>query len=460
MERTDVIIVGAGLAGLSAARSLRARGHEVVVLEARDRVGGRTLDHTLPDGSVVELGGQWVGPTQDRVLGLVGELGLQTHPTYDDGATMAILEAGGDAERVGGSTFGLPRHVLLDVGVAQHRLERMAASVPLDAPWNATRAARWDGQTAETWIRRHVRTGLGRDFWRTVIAAVFACEANELSLLHFLFYCRSGGMLDRLLDTTGGAQQDRIVGGSQLIARRAAEGLDVRLSTPVRAIDQTGDGVAVRADELALTARRVIVTVPPALTTRIAFDPPLDGTRAQLVQNVPMGSVIKTMTTYERPWWRDQGLSGQGIVIEGPVGVIFDNSPSAHGPGVLLGFVEGRHAHRLRGLSVDERRRRVEDVLVRCFGPEARRSTGYVEKDWATEEWSGGCYGGRMTPGVWTNLGHVLRTPHGAVHWAGTETAEVWNGYLDGAVSSGERAAEEVASALAADRPTSPTPTP
>jgi monoamine oxidase len=442
----DVVVVGAGLAGLTAGRRLQEAGLAVAVLEARDRAGGRTLNHVLADGTIVELGGQWVGPGQDAVLALLGELGIGTFPTHDDGQNLAALRPGARPKRFTGDTFGLPPHVLVDVGVAQRRIEAMARRVPLDAPWDAPKADRWDGETVESWLRRNVRTRVGRDFWRLVVAGVFACEATDLSLLHFLFYCHSGGLLDSLLGTTGGAQQDRIVGGSQSISERMAAELDVRFGSPVRRIDHDGDGVVLSHDGSGgtVSARAAVVAVPPTLAGRIEYLPALGGTREQLTQNVPMGSVIKTMTVYDEPWWRAEDLSGQAAGVGHAIGVTFDNSPADGRCGILLGFAEGRHAHELRALSPAERRAAVAEDLAAYFGPRARDSVDYVEKDWAEEEWSAGCYGGRLTPGVWTQLGPALREPIGRIHWAGTETSPVWSGYMDGAVRSGERVAAEV----------------
>jgi monoamine oxidase len=447
----DVVVIGAGVAGLTAARQLERAGRTAIVLEARDRVGGRTYTVDLPNSVAVDLGGQWVGPTQDRVMALIGELGIETFGTYDEGETMVRLAADGAPVRANGQTFGLPKYVLVEVGIAQQRLERMARSIPLDAPWTASKAQQWDGQTAESWIRRNLRTRLGRQFWRLVVAAVFSCEATDVSLLHLLFYCHSGGLWDRLLGTTGGAQQDRIVGGAQTISTRVAASLrDVRLGAPVRAIEHGGGGVTVHHDHGRVTASRAIVAIPPTLAGRIAWHPGLGGMRSQLHQNLPMGSVIKTMTVYDRPFWRDAGLNGQAVSLIDSVSVVFDNSPADASCGILLAFIEGRASHELRPLGIEARRRRVEDQLVVHFGSQARNATDYVEQDWAEEEWSGGCYGGRLTPGVWTQLGPALASPIGAIHWAGTETADVWSGYIDGAVRSGERAAREVDAALKA----------
>ncbi len=446
-----MVVVGAGLAGMGAARRLADAGRDVLVVEARDRVGGRVLGHQLGDGTVVEVGGQWVGPTQDRVNGLVDELGLVTFPTYAAGEHVAAV--GGAVRRYRGDTPPFSPLVLADLLQAQRRLDRMARQVPLEAPWAARRAASWDADTFEGWLRRNVATSTGRTFFRIVADAVFASDASTLSLLHLLFYLHSGRGLDRLLSTAGGAQQDRVVGGSQLLALGLADrlGEQVRLGHPVRRLAHGGGRVRLVADGLEVEARRAIVAVPPTLAGRITYDPLLPGVRDQLTQRLPMGAVIKCLAVYDRPWWRDEGLSGSAATDVAPVGLTFDNSPPAGVPGVLLAFVEGRHAVALGQASPGDRRRAVIDALVRLYGTRAAAPIDYVERDWAAEEWSRGCYGGHLPPGAWTQFGPALRRPVGRIHWAGTETAAVWSGYMDGALESGDRAAAEVLAALAGE---------
>jgi monoamine oxidase len=446
----DVVVVGAGLAGLAAARRLTKESVHVVVLESRDRVGGRVVNHRFADGVVVEVGGQWVGPTQDRILGLIDELHLETFESYDDGESLVVLD--GTVKRFTGDSFGLPPHVLIEAGIVQKRLEKMASTVPLDAPWTAARADQWDGETVESWLRRHVRQERVREFWRLVVTAIFSTEARDMSLLHFLFYCRSGGMLDRLMNTTGGAQERRIVGGSQRIAEVMTEhlGSAVVCSARVTEIHNTSaDSVVVETGDATDRAAAVIVTIPPHLTTRIAFDPPLDGKRAQLVQKMPMGAVIKCIVRYRTAFWRTAGLNGFSAALGHPVSLTFDNSPPDASCGLLLAFIEGAHARRVSALTRAERERIVVDAAAERFGAEAREVLEYVDLDWTSEVDTGGCYGAHLAPGVWTQLGSSLRRPHGRVHWAGTETATTWNGYMDGAFESGYRAADEVRATLA-----------
>ncbi len=455
----DVAIVGAGLAGLTAARRLRERGRSVIVLEAQERVGGRTLNHVFSDGTVVEVGGQWVGPTQDRLYALAAELGVEHYPTYDSGDN--LLHRGGTelvrysaATPANRQTYGLPVHVVADLLVAQLRLNRLTKSVPLEAPWQAKRATRLDAETVASWIRRNVRTALGRAFLRVVVEAVFSAEPEDISMLHFLFYCHSGGELDLLTATGGGAQESRFVGGSQEISLRLAAELGeaVRLGSPVRRIRGSGGLIEVVADGAEVTARRVIVAVAPALIPRIDFDPPLPGRRYHLYAKMPPGYVIKVMARYGSPFWREQGLTGQAGSPEHPLGITFDNSPADGSCGVLLGFLEGRHGRESAALAPELRRARVLDGFATYFGERARTEVlEYVEQDWAEEEWIRGGYGAHLGPGVWTQYGSLLREPEGAIHWAGSETSTVWSGYMDGAVRSGERAAAEVDAAFGRD---------
>ncbi|HEY7136247.1 MAG TPA: flavin monoamine oxidase family protein [Acidimicrobiia bacterium] len=442
---TETVVVGAGLAGLTAARALMGEDRDVVVLEARDRVGGRTLNHTLSDGTtVVELGGQWIGPTQLRMERLVAELGLETFPTFNEGEH--VLRFGDTQARYRGTIPRISPLVLADMAQAQTRFDRMARRVPLEAPWAAPRAEQWDAQTFETWIRRNAFTAKARSLLRLYSAAVFAAEPGDYSLLHALHYTHSGGGVDMLAGTHGGAQQDRFVGGSQLVALRMAEQLGdrVRLSTPVRRIEHRDEGVMVLADGQLVVGEHVIVAIPPTLAGRIVYDPALPAYRDQLVQRLPAGAVIKTHVVYERPFWRDDDLTGQATGDHGPVKVTFDNSPPSGTPGVLLAFLEGAEARRLNRVPFDDRQAAVIGSLVEFFGPKARDFVEYVERDWSAEEWTRGCYGAHFTTGTLTQYGPALRAPIGRIHWAGAETATVWTGYMDGAVQSGERAAAEV----------------
>jgi monoamine oxidase len=438
----DVAIVGAGLAGLTAARDLTAAGARVLVVEARDRVGGRVLNHDIGDGKIVEVGGQWIGPTQDRLAALARELAIETFPTYAKGDN--VLEYGGRLRRYRGTIPRINALVLADFGRAQLRLNQLARKVPLNAPWEAPNAAKLDGQTVATWMRRNLATPGARALLELGIEAVWAAQPEDMSLLHALFYIHSAGKLELLFDTEGGAQQDRFVGGSQLVALKLAERLGAErllLSSPVRRLQHGPDGVVVHSDRATVRAKRAIVAIAPTLAGRIAYDPPLSGYRDQLTQRMPLGTVAKCMAIYDEPFWRAEGLSGQGTSDVGPVKLTFDNSPPDGSPGVLLGFLEGRRARELGRLPADQRRAAVIDCFGRLFGPRARSPERYVERLWAEEEWTRGCYGCHMPTGAWTEYGPALREPIGPIHWAGAEVATVWSGYMDGAVRSGETAA-------------------
>jgi monoamine oxidase len=433
----DVAVVGAGLAGLSAARAVADAGLECVVLEARDRVGGRTWSQVQPDGTVVDLGGQWIGPTQHRMMALVAELGIALFPTYDQGETQRSL-GGKDA-------------AFAKIGDMFADLDAMAATLPQDRPWEAAGAAEWDGLTFQSWLRARFGDANAQALARLVTSALFTAEPEEISLLHVLVYIRSAGSIALLTEVPGGAQEQRFVKGAQEVSRRLAEKIGagrVRLSAPVHRIAQDGARAVVEAEGLTVEARRVIVAVPIAIADRIRYAPPLPGHRAQLNQRVAPGATIKIHCIYERPFWRERGLNGRLMYDAGPITVSFDNSPAEGGAGVLVGFVEADYARAFARLDDAARRRAVIDCFVRFFGEEAANPIGYVEANWSNEEWTRGCYGANFPPGAWTRYGWALREPFDLLHWAGAETSPIWMNYMEGAVHSGERAAAEVVAAL------------
>ncbi|MFF0457994.1 flavin monoamine oxidase family protein [Nocardia africana] len=449
-KSVDVLVVGAGTAGLVAARDLVRSGSEVLVLEARDRVGGRLLNAALPGGSPIEVGGQWVGPTQHRVMALIEELGLRTYPTHTAGRHIA--ELGGSRSEYTGRIPRVNPLTLLDIAQTQLRLDRSARKVARTEPWEYELADSLDAQTFDTWLRNHAHTAGGRAFFRLITEAVFSTGPEDMSALWANFYIGAAGGVDALINVAEGAQQDRVVGGSQAIALAMAQELGDRivLNSPVTDIDWDDSGVRVRADGVTVRARRAVIAVPPPLVARIRFAPGLPGDRDQLVQRMPMGRVIKVNVAYDEPFWRAEGWSGQANSDRRALGTVFDNTPSAGGPGVLVGFLEGRHADTGARLSLADRRALVLEDLAGYFGPRARTPIDYIEKDWAEEEYSRGCYGAFTTPGTLTRFGPALRRPIGSLHWAGTETATRWPGYIDGAAESGHRAAEEINSALTA----------
>jgi monoamine oxidase len=451
---SGVIVVGAGLAGLSAARWLVAHGHEVTVVEARDRVGGRTEGLLLDDGTPLELGGQWLGEGHTRMYELVAELGLTTFRTWNDDGKL-LLDLLGKRSRVQPTKGAVPRmspFVLADLLQGMLRFGRLAARTDLERPWLTPGAEVLDGQTWESWIRRNLRTRTGRAYFHVACEAVWAAEASDISLLHALFYAHSNADLETLLAVDRGAQRDRITGGSAGVAEAMAAALGDRvvLGRPVREVAQDAGGVRVTArDGSQYRGDAVIVTLPPTLAGRLEYDPVLPSWRDQLTQRTPAGSVIKVFASYPEPFWRKDGLNGQVASDTGPVKVTFDNSPPSGTPGVLLGFLEGREARVWARRTEAERREAVLGCFARYFGPAARQPERYVERDWMAEEFTRGCYGAHFTPGVWTSYGEAWRAPVGRIHWAGAECSPRWNGYMEGAVRSGEAAAAVVGAAAA-----------
>jgi monoamine oxidase len=440
---TDVVIVGAGFAGLTAARGLVQQGRDVVVLEGRDRVGGRSWTARIA-GVPVDLGATFVGPTQDAVLKLAADMGCQTVPTYDDGDN--LIRWRGRVRSYHGTIPRLSLRELLDVARIRWHLARLSRRVPLQESWTADRSL--DTLTLSEWLTS-IHAGRAAHGLMAIASRVtWGCEPDQVSLLHAVRYLKAAGGMDRMLDTSGGAQQDRFPGGTQQIAARIGDELGPRLqlNAPVRRMEW-GDatGVTVTSPAGAVTAKCAIVAVAPEHRAAIEFTPELPEQHRELGEHWPQGNLSKAYAAYETPFWRAKRQSGQALSDEGPVFITFDVSPSHAGPGILLGFTDSRTFD----LLPDHHRREVAlGCFADIFGDAALDPVDYLDHCWSLEPFAPGGPTAAVPPGSWTRFGPCLRQPVGPIHWAGTETADEWTGFMDGAVRSGQRAAAEVAERL------------
>lgn len=436
----DVAVIGAGFSGLAAARALSTSGLiRIAVLEARDRVGGRVFNDHVANGFPVEMGGTWTGPGQWVLWDLAEELGIALRTQYYKGEGYAIVQ--GHAMRVP-STDHLDERFVAE-------LDALAETVPIDAPWTAPRAAEWDVMTFADYIDGTNLSAEERASLDIATLVSYAALPDAISFLYVLCYIHAAGGYNRLEGIEHGQPRwQRFVGGSQAIALKMAEALGeaVRLSSPVteiRAWDKSGP-VELATATGTITARRVILALSPSQAVGIRFTPPLPASKAGLIQAWPGSgaSGIKVFASYDKPFWREQGLSGSIYNFGGAYAWAADASPDDQSIGVLgtLGLTGD-------GLASAPRKAAILESFAKCFGPEALKPTAYVEQDWGQETYTRGCVS-PLAKGVLTRHGAALRAPTGRLIWAGTETATVWTGYMDGAIRAGRRAAGEALAAL------------
>lgn len=442
-ERADVLIVGAGLSGLCAARKLKREGVSVHIVEARDRVGGRILSERIGEG-VFDLGAQWIGPEQKRVRRLVDELGLETLATRTDGKK--VLEVGGKVSTYKRSIASMSLPSLIQLTGALSYTKRIRKRVSPSSPMSMEGAEALDGETLETWRSRIVRSTKLNSVLDAAVRSIFGAEPRDISALYFLMHINAAGGLLNLTEARGGAQQDSIVGGAQSLARALAAELadEVSLETPVRRLVQGRAGVDAVSDERTVGGRYAIMAIAPMLAGRVEYSPSVSVGRDQLTQRFAMGAAVKVIVTYEVPFWRQGGFSGEVVSSDGPLSVVYDSSSNDDRQPALVGLVAGNQARQWSSQPLPDRQRRVTGALARYFGDAANAFSDYRELDWGMESWSRGGPAAALPPGVLTHSFAHLRKPEGRIHWAGTETATEWTGYMEGAIQAGERAADEV----------------
>jgi monoamine oxidase len=446
-QSVDVAVVGAGFAGLTAARRLSAAGHKVVVLEADDRVGGRTKSGRIA-GEVVDVGGQWVGPSQTHLLALAQEYRVAAYQQYAVGKN--IIDIAGHRAAYEGETPALSPAALAEFADIVGKIETLGAQIHAPRSWAWSEAGAYDAQTIETWILANAQTPEARSAMRLLVRTLLSAEATQVSMLCLLTYAAAAGGFAPLIATRGGAQDSIFEGGVwQLAAKMAADlGAAVVLNAPVTAIAQDETGATLATPGAQYRARYVIVTAPPPLASRILYAPPLPALRDGLTQRMPMGCVIKVHVAYARPFWRQQGLTGLVLSDRTEFGPWFDHSPRHGRGGDLVGFFNGAAAQRWADRDAGERRAQVLRDIALYFGDAALAPNDYLEEVWTRSGVHRGGYVASAGPGVMTAFGPALLDPVGRIHWAGTETSDAWMGYIDGAIRSGERAAQEVAGLL------------
>jgi monoamine oxidase len=445
----DVIIIGAGYAGLAAAQQLKHAGKNILLLEARDRVGGRIHTQVLPDGNYIDIGGQWIGPGQTRMYELAKANDVTTFPSYYKGKS--TLYFNNKTKHYRGIIPPLPLFALLSLDAAIKKINKLSKTISLDQPWVSDNAAKWDNISLYDWMQQQMKNEKAKTLFTVAAEAIFATDASKISMLQALFYTKSGKDFDTLMNIKNGAQQDRISGGAQAIANKMAAGMQhlIKLNHAVSAINQQADGVTVSGEGFSYTAAKAILALPPTVARTVHFLQELPKAKQVFLENNFMGTVIKCYAIYKEPFWRQQKLNGLCAAPGQAVSVTFDNSPLDANKGMLMGFVLANKAVELLALTEAERKQIVLDCFTTYFGRQAATPEHYIDKSFTEEPWTQGCYAGMMPLNAWTISGTGARMITGNIHWAGTETATQWNGYMEGAVRSGERAAKEILDNLA-----------
>lgn len=440
----DIVVVGAGAAGLTAANELRRAGLSVAVLEARERVGGRLWTDVV-DGQMLELGGQWVSPDQSALIETIEDLGLETFSRYREGDSVYIGPTG-EVSRFTGEMFPVSAETERTIDEITRRLDAMVAEIDPDRPYAHPKAAEWDTITWDAWLRQQTDDDEAvRNLAFATGSAMLTKPTHSFSLLQSLLMAASAGSYSHLVDADF-ILDKRVVGGLQQVPLHLAERLgdDVFLQQPVRTLEWSDAGVTAHADGMTVRARAAVLALAPVLYNRISFVPPLPRLQHQMHQHLSMGFVIKVHAVYETPFWRDKGLSGTAFSPYELVHEAYDNTNHGDARGTLVGFVSDRNADDVFRLSAEERKERILESLSHYYGPEAKDTVVYYESDWGSEEWTRGAYAASFDLGGLHRYGADLRTPVGPIHFACSDLAGAGYQHVDGAIRMGRLAARNI----------------
>ncbi|MFV4913156.1 flavin monoamine oxidase family protein [Microbacterium lacticum] len=440
----DVVIVGAGAAGLTAANELKKAGLSVAVLEARDRVGGRLWTDTI-EGAMLEIGGQWISPDQTALIETVADLGLDTFSRYREGDSVYV-GPDGTAHRFTGEMFPVSPETEAVIARLTERLDAMVAEIDPDRPWAHEKAAEWDSVSWDAWLRAQTDDDEAvRNLAFATGSAMLTKPTHAISLLESLLMAASAGSYSNLVDADF-ILDKRVVGGLQQVPLLLAErlGEDVFLNQPVRTLEWSDEGVTAVADGMTVRARQAILALAPVLYSRISFVPALPRLQHQMHQHLSMGFVIKVHAVYETPFWREKGLSGTAFSPYELSHEAYDNSNHGEERGTLVGFVSDLNADGVFELSADERKQRILTSLSHYYGPEALDPVVYYESDWGSEEWTRGAYAASFDLGGLSRYGKHLREAVGPIHFACSDLAGAGYQHVDGAIRMGRLVAAQI----------------
>lgn len=444
----DVVIVGAGPSGLTAARELKKAGLSVAVLEARDRVGGRTWTDTV-DGAMLEIGGQWVSPDQTALMGLLDELGLKMYSRYRDGESV-YLAPDGTRTRYTGASFPVSETTAAEMDKLTAILDGLAAEIGPEEPWAHPKARELDTISFHHWLRQNSTDEEAcNNIGLFIAGGMLTKPAHAFSALQAVLMAASAGSFSNLTDEDF-ILDKRVIGGMQQVSLLIAAELgdDVVLNSPVRTInwEPAGEGhrVTVESERATVNARFVIMAVPPNLYSRVSFNPPLPRRQHQMHQHQSLGLVIKVHAVYSAPFWREDGLSGTGFGADALVQEVYDNTNHGDARGTLVGFISDEKADAVFELSAEDRKKKVLESIASFLGDKALDAEVYYESDWGSEEWTRGAYAASYDLGGLHRYGKDQHANVGPIYWSSSDLAAEGYQHVDGAVRMGQATAARI----------------